>query len=119
MRGAFDYRNHVSAFPPIGDYAFLSDCQTTALVAPNGNVEWLCLPRMDSPSVFAALLDEERGGHFRVAPASGAYTALVVGEGVSSSWAKVTARAGTPRGAAAGPGQQGARPCPEPAPQRG
>ena len=68
MRGAFDYRNHVSAFPPIGDYAFLSDCQTTALVAPNGNVEWLCLPRMDSPSVFAALLDRDAGG-FRVAPA--------------------------------------------------
>ncbi|OAI38520.1 glycosyl hydrolase family 15 [Actinobacteria bacterium SCGC AG-212-D09] len=68
MRGAFDYPNHVSAFPPIGDYAFLSDCQTTALVAPNGNVEWLCLPRMDSPSVFAALLDRDAGG-FRVAPA--------------------------------------------------
>ena len=68
MKGAFDYRNHVSAFPPIGDYAFLSDCQTTALVAPNGNVEWLCLPRMDSPSVFAALLDRDAGG-FRVAPA--------------------------------------------------
>ncbi|HEY1592125.1 MAG TPA: glycoside hydrolase family 15 protein [Solirubrobacteraceae bacterium] len=58
----------MSAFPPIGDYAFLSDCQTTALVAPNGNVEWLCLPRMDSPSVFAALLDRDAGG-FRVAPA--------------------------------------------------
>jgi GH15 family glucan-1,4-alpha-glucosidase len=68
MKGAFDYRNHVSAFPPIGDYAFLSDCQTTALVAPNGNVEWLCLPRMDSPSAFAALLDRDAGG-FRVAPA--------------------------------------------------
>ena len=38
-----------SPFPPIADYAFLSDCETTALVAPSGNVEWLCLPRMDSP----------------------------------------------------------------------
>ena len=57
-----------SAFPPIGDYGFLSDCETTALVAPNGNVEWLCLPRMDSPSVFAAMLDRDAGG-FRVSPA--------------------------------------------------
>jgi alpha,alpha-trehalase len=69
MKGAFDNGNHVSAFPPIGDYAFLSDCQTTALVAPNGNVEWLCLPRMDSPSVFGAILDRDAGG-FRVAPAN-------------------------------------------------
>jgi alpha,alpha-trehalase len=68
MKGAFDYGNEVSAFPPIGDYAFLSDCQTTALLAPSGNVEWLCLPRMDSPSVFAAILDRDAGS-FRVAPA--------------------------------------------------
>jgi alpha,alpha-trehalase len=56
-----------SAFPPIADYAFLSDCETTALVAPSGNVEWLCLPRMDSPSVFAAILDRHGGG-FRLGP---------------------------------------------------
>jgi alpha,alpha-trehalase len=68
MKGALDHGNRVSAFPPIGDYAFLSDCETTALVAPNGNVEWLCLPRMDSPSVFGAILDRDAGG-FRVAPA--------------------------------------------------
>ncbi len=57
-----------SPFPPIGDYAFLSDCETTALVAPNGNVEWLCLPRMDSPSVFGSILDRDAGG-FRFGPA--------------------------------------------------
>ena len=57
-----------SAFPPIADYAFLSDCETCALVAPNGNVEWLCLPRFDSPSVFGAVLDRDGGG-FRLAPA--------------------------------------------------
>jgi alpha,alpha-trehalase len=68
MKGAFDHGQQVSAFPPIADYAFLSDCRTTALVAPNGNVEWLCLPRMDSPSVFGAILDRDAGG-FRVAPA--------------------------------------------------
>lgn len=57
-----------SPFPPIADYAFLSDCEVTALVAPSGNVEWLCLPRMDSPSVFAAILDRDAGG-FRLGPA--------------------------------------------------
>jgi alpha,alpha-trehalase len=57
-----------STFPPIAEYAFLSDCQVTALVAPSGNVEWLCLPRADSPSVFAAILDRAAGG-FRIGPA--------------------------------------------------
>ncbi len=57
-----------SSFPPIGSYGFLSDCEVTALVAPSGNVEWLCLPRMDSPSVFGAILDRDAGG-FRVGPA--------------------------------------------------
>jgi GH15 family glucan-1,4-alpha-glucosidase len=57
-----------SPFPPIADYGFLSDCEVTALVAPSGNVEWLCLPRLDSPSVFGAVLDRHAGG-FRVGPA--------------------------------------------------
>src|SRR6201996_460220 len=53
--------------PPIGGYGFLSDCHTSALVSFDGAVEWLCLPRFDSPSVFAALLD--RGaGRLTVAP---------------------------------------------------
>ena len=56
-----------SPFPPIGDYGFLSDCETVALVAPSGNVEWLCLPRLDSPSVFGAMLDRDAGG-FRFGP---------------------------------------------------
>ena len=56
-----------AAFPPIADYAFLSDCEVAALVAPSGNVEWLCLPRMDSPSVFGAILDRDAGG-FRFGP---------------------------------------------------
>jgi alpha,alpha-trehalase len=57
-----------SPFPPIADYGFLSDCEVCALVAPSGNVEWMCLPRMDGPSVFAAVLD--RGaGTFRLGPA--------------------------------------------------
>ena len=56
-----------SPFPPIADYGFLSDCETVALVAPSGSVEWMCLPRVDSPSAFGAMLD--RGaGFFRLGP---------------------------------------------------
>ncbi len=54
-------------FPPIADYGFLSDCENTCLVSSAGSIEWLCVPRPDSPSVFGAILD--RGaGHFRLAP---------------------------------------------------
>ena len=60
-----------SHFPPTEDYAFLSDCDTTALVAPDGGVEWLRLPGMDSPSVFGSVLDRD-AGRFRVNP-SGVY----------------------------------------------
>src|SRR6185503_2950609 len=56
-----------SPFPPIADYAFLSDCEVTCLVAPNGAVEWMCLPRPDSPSVFTTMLDRSAGA-FRLGP---------------------------------------------------
>jgi GH15 family glucan-1,4-alpha-glucosidase len=56
-----------SPFPPIAEYGFLSDCETTALVAPGGAIEWLCLPRIDSPSVFGAILDRDAGS-FRLGP---------------------------------------------------
>jgi len=57
-----------SAFPPIAELGFLSDCESLALVGPSGSVEWLCLPRLDSPSVFGALLDRDAGS-FRLGPA--------------------------------------------------
>ncbi|MGA8805524.1 MAG: glycoside hydrolase family 15 protein [Solirubrobacterales bacterium] len=56
-----------SPFTPIGNYGFLSNCHTGALVAPDGTVDWLCVPRFDAPSVFGALLDRGAGG-FRFAP---------------------------------------------------
>jgi alpha,alpha-trehalase len=56
-----------SPFPPIAEYAFISDCHTGALIAPDGGIGWLCVPRFDAPSVFGSLLDRQ-GGYFRLAP---------------------------------------------------
>lgn len=59
--GACDY-------PPIGDYALIGDCRAAALVSCAGAIDWLCLPHFSGPSIFAAVLDRQRGGHFTVRP---------------------------------------------------
>jgi GH15 family glucan-1,4-alpha-glucosidase len=55
-------------YPNISDHGIIGDLQTAALVTTDGTVDWFCCPRFDSPSVFASLLDTERGGHFTIAP---------------------------------------------------
>ena len=55
-------------YPNIADHGLIGDLQTAALVDVNGTIDWFCLPRFDSPSVFASLLDAEKGGRFSVRP---------------------------------------------------
>jgi GH15 family glucan-1,4-alpha-glucosidase len=58
----------VQGVEPIENHAIIGDLNTIALVALNGTIDFMCFPRFDSPSIFAALLDPERGGHFSIAP---------------------------------------------------
>jgi GH15 family glucan-1,4-alpha-glucosidase len=57
------------SYLPIGAYGVIGDMRSVALVGNNGSIDWCCLPHFDSPSVFAAILDDRKGGFFSLAPA--------------------------------------------------
>jgi GH15 family glucan-1,4-alpha-glucosidase len=62
------------AYQPIENYGIIGDLHTVALVSREGSIDWLCFPHFDSPSVFGALLDDRKGGHYQICPASGGVT---------------------------------------------
>jgi GH15 family glucan-1,4-alpha-glucosidase len=67
-------KEEATDYQPIENYGIIGDLRSVALVGMDGSIDWLCLPRFDSPSVFAAILDDEKGGRFKIAP---------MGDGVS------------------------------------
>ena len=68
VASTFQPASQNSDFTPIEDYAAIGDCRTVALVSRSGSIDWLCFPHFSGPSVFAALLDPDRGGHFAINP---------------------------------------------------
>ncbi|MEU8905102.1 glycoside hydrolase family 15 protein [Streptomyces mirabilis] len=74
----------MNRYPPIAEHGMVGDLQTAALVSSGGTIDWWCTPRFDSPSLFASLLDSERGGHCRLAAESPAPDGNANGNGDSS-----------------------------------
>ena len=64
----------MSTYPLIADHGLIGNLQTAALVATDGTIDWFCAPRFDSPSIFGSLLDEDRGGHFKIKPTADTFT---------------------------------------------
>src|SRR2546423_3768172 len=62
-------------YPAVEDHGLIGDLQTAALVSTDATIDWFCCPRFDSPTVFASLLDRDRGGFFRIAPDHDDYVA--------------------------------------------
>ncbi|HUZ55526.1 MAG TPA: trehalase-like domain-containing protein [Streptosporangiaceae bacterium] len=86
-------------YPNISDHGLIGDLQAAALATTDGTIDWFCTPRFDSPSVFASLLDADKGGYCRIAPETSEYvsrqrrSASGSGTGSSSTAAAATAPA--------------------------
>jgi len=66
------FNTNVRSYQPINSYGVIGDCRSVVLVAPDGSVDWGCLPDFDSPAIFCRLLDTEHGGYFQIGPSDAA-----------------------------------------------
>ncbi|MEM3671078.1 MAG: glycoside hydrolase family 15 protein [Thermoprotei archaeon] len=73
--GWMEVKRSDDSYKEIADYGIIGDTRTCALVGVDGSIDWMCLPRFDSPSVFASILDVRKGGRFRIAPAENTFRA--------------------------------------------